>query len=248
MDAESRLTGRYGLRGKKELWKAETILRNFRRQARRLLSASGDQAVLETQQLLARLQRAGLIKSDATLDDVLGLKLENVLDRRLQTIVYKKGLANTPLQARQLITHGHICVAGTQVTVPSYMVLVEEEGEINHKEGSPFVSRLKIGEDGKPDGLMDPKPATVPKEPGEMAERTEAEGGTGEESPVETKSEEAPSKEKPEETSGEKPEEPPVEKQEASEVKEEKEEEAPAGPAEPAAPEAPAEDEKNGGE
>ncbi len=143
MDAEDELVRQYGLRGKKEIWRAETVLRTFRRQARRLLSASGDQAQKEAKQLLARLQRLGLIKPGATLDDILGLTIENVLDRRLQTVVYKKHLAKSPRQARQLITHGHIDVEGRRVTVPSYLVSVEEEGQLSHKPGSSFAERIK---------------------------------------------------------------------------------------------------------
>ena len=142
MDQEDKLIRRYGLRRKEEIWRAETVLRDFRRQARRLLAASGGQAEKETQQFLKRLRRLGLVKG-RDLDEVLGLIIENVLDRHLQAIVYKKGLAGTPRQARQLITHGHITVEGRRVTVPSYMVSVEEEGKISYSPHSSFAGRFK---------------------------------------------------------------------------------------------------------
>ncbi len=135
--AENKLLARYGLRRKEEIWKVETVLRGFRRNARRLLTASGSQAELETKQMLGRLRRLGLVKGDATLDNVLGLTVENVLDRRLQTLVYKKGMAKTPLQARQLVLHGHITVRGKRMTVPSYLVGVAEEAEIQCIGGVP---------------------------------------------------------------------------------------------------------------
>lgn len=142
MDQEDKLIRRYGLRRKEEIWRAETVLRDFRRQARRLLAASGEQAEKETQQFLGRLRRLGLIEG-GDLDEVLGLTIENILDRHLQAVVCKKGLARTPRQARQLITHGHITVEGRRVTVPSYMVSVEEEGRIGHSPGSSFVDKLR---------------------------------------------------------------------------------------------------------
>jgi len=138
IEAENKLLRKYGLRRKEEVWKTETLLRSFRRNARRLLAASGSQAELETKQMLERLKRLGLILSGATLDDVLGLTVENILERRLQTIVSKKGLAKTPLQARQLVLHGHIMISRKRVTVPSYLVPVIEEGEISLAPGSNF--------------------------------------------------------------------------------------------------------------
>ena len=138
IEAENKLLRKYGLRRKEEVWKTETLLRSFRRNARRLLAASGSQAELETKQMLERLKRLGLILSGATLDDVLGLTVENILERRLQTIVSKKGLAKTPLQARQLVLHGHVMISGKRVTVPSYLVYVKEEGEIGLAPGSNF--------------------------------------------------------------------------------------------------------------
>ena len=138
MDAEDKLLHKYGLRRKEEVWRTETLLRNFRRQARQLLAASGPQAELESKQLLSRLRRLGLVGEDAILDDVLGLNVENLLERRLQTIIHRKELAKTPPQARQLVLHGHIVIAGKQVMVPSYLVPLEEEGTIGYAKGSSF--------------------------------------------------------------------------------------------------------------
>ncbi|KUO43310.1 MAG: 30S ribosomal protein S4 [Hadesarchaea archaeon YNP_N21] len=139
MDAEDKLLRQYGLRRKQEIWRVETILRNFRRQARQLLAASGPQAELETKQLMSRIAKLGLIKEGATLDDVLGLTVKDLLERRLQTIVVKKKLARTPKHARQLIVHGKIAIAGRRVNVPSYLVPVDEEGEISMIEEAPKV-------------------------------------------------------------------------------------------------------------
>lgn len=138
IDAEGKLLSQYGLRQKEEIWRTQTLLRNFRQQARHLLAASGSQAELEAKQLLMRLRHLGLVGEGATLDDVLGLNIENLLERRLQTLIYRKGLAKTPQQARQLVLHGHIAIAGKQVSTPSYLVPLKEEGAIGYVEGSSF--------------------------------------------------------------------------------------------------------------
>jgi len=138
LDRERVIMKKYALKNKKELWRHETQLKEFRRRARRLLAARGKQAEIERQQLLQRLNRLGLLPVDAALDDVLSLTLEDVLDRRLQTLVFKKGLARTMRQARQLIVHGHIEVNGQVIRSPGYLVLKEEESTIVYNKNSPF--------------------------------------------------------------------------------------------------------------
>ena len=127
IEREKELIKKYGLKNKREIWKAETILRNFRRIARRLAAEKNEK--LE-KQLLNKLKRLGIMES-GNIDDVLNLTVEDILKRRLQTIVYLKGLAKTPKHARQLITHGHILISGRRVRFPSYMVPKEEEDKIS---------------------------------------------------------------------------------------------------------------------
>ncbi|RKX47455.1 MAG: 30S ribosomal protein S4 [Thermotogae bacterium] len=140
LDRERVLMQKYALKNKKELWKHETQLKNFRRRARRLLAARGKQAEIERAQLLQRLVRLGLLQEGAHLDDVLSLTIEDILERRLQTMVFKKGLSRTIKQARQLIVHGHIEVNGQIIRSPSYLVLKEEEDGITYAKTSPFAN------------------------------------------------------------------------------------------------------------
>ncbi|MHB8566762.1 MAG: 30S ribosomal protein S4 [Nitrososphaerales archaeon] len=131
------LLGNYGLRNKRELWRAQTKLSNYRKQARQLLAASSIVRGREEPKLLTHLARLGLIQSgQSTLDDVLSLTVENVLERRLQTLVWKRGLAKTQYQARQLIVHGHVALNNRRVTIPSYIVSPNEEGTLKYSEGS----------------------------------------------------------------------------------------------------------------
>lgn len=138
---ENELLKKYGLKNKREIWKAQTLLRKYRGQARELLAKvqTGDiQSKKESNQLLMHLNRINILPSNSTLDDVLALETESILGRRLQTLTYLKGFSSTPNQARQLITHGHILVGDHIVTIPGYIITKEEEGEISYSQFSPL--------------------------------------------------------------------------------------------------------------
>jgi small subunit ribosomal protein S4 len=124
------LLGIYGLRNKRELWKAQTELSGIRKQARRLLAASELVRNREEQKLIQSLLRKGLVGQGVTLDEVLTLSVEDMLSRRLQTIVYRNGGAVSPMQARQLIVHRHVKIGTRIVSVPGYPVKAEEERSI----------------------------------------------------------------------------------------------------------------------
>ena len=142
---EINLVGRYGLKNKEELWRAQSELRSYRREARSLLGrAQGDPeaAEREGQEFLDRLRRIGILDEEDTLDAILSLDVTDLLERRLQTVVYRKGLANTPEQARQFISHGHIVVGDSRVTRPSKKVAVGEENAVGFDETSPISDEL----------------------------------------------------------------------------------------------------------
>ncbi len=117
----------YGLRRKHEIWTTKETVRDFRRRAREL-NAIRDKS--KEQVLLDKVNKLGFVKANS-LDDILSLSLRHVLERRLQTLVFKKGLAKTVKQARQLIVHGHIAIAGKKATFPSILVSTSEESQIS---------------------------------------------------------------------------------------------------------------------
>jgi small subunit ribosomal protein S4 len=143
---EAILVKQYGLKSKKELWKAKTILRNLRKQSRDLqarLRTGEHQAKMETENLLCKCARIGLLPMEGTrLDDVLGLPDIALLDRRLQTVVYQKGLASTVGQARQFIVHGHVCIDEQKVTIPGYIVTRDDEDKIVLNPLSPIADEM----------------------------------------------------------------------------------------------------------
>lgn len=144
--AEVVIVNQFGLKNKTEVWKAQSVLRNFRKQARELqaLLRGGDaQAKREADALIAKCGRMGVLPLEgATLNDILVLKEEDILGRRLQTIVFEKGMASTIKQARQMIVHGHIFMNGHKVTVPGYIVLRNEEASIEYAPASPFTDEM----------------------------------------------------------------------------------------------------------
>ncbi len=130
IEAEKALREEYGLKNARELWGMQTLLRRIRREVRRLLSGKGAQTEERAAKLLSRAKRLFLQKQDASLDDLLSLNVKDILNRRLQSVVMKKGFAKTMHQARQFITHGHVGIAGRKVSAPSYMVSFDEESRV----------------------------------------------------------------------------------------------------------------------
>ncbi|MGC8570001.1 30S ribosomal protein S4 [Caldivirga sp.] len=121
--SELRLIGEYGLRNKKELWLARALLRSIKHRAREILSAPMEVREEAEKRLKDRLFRMGLINDvSMPLDSVLALDVTAILERRLQTIVYRKGMARSIHEARQLIVHGHISINGVRVRSPGYLV------------------------------------------------------------------------------------------------------------------------------
>ncbi|WXG42849.1 MAG: 30S ribosomal protein S4 [Promethearchaeati archaeon SRVP18_Atabeyarchaeia-1] len=145
--SEILLVGKYGLRNKREVWIARTLLGDFRRRAREVLSLSSAEKEEEEKGLMRRLRRLGLVSENANIDDVLDLTLPNILERRLQTIVYKLGLAKSVHQSRQLIVHGHIAIKGCATTSPGRLVGLEEEAQVTYAPGSPFMNRDLVKEE-----------------------------------------------------------------------------------------------------
>ncbi|MDK6028548.1 30S ribosomal protein S4 [Ignisphaera sp. 4213-co] len=146
LEAEIELLGTYGLRNKRELWIAETMLRRIKHLARSLLALPEDEREKRFHQLVTRLYNIGVLSTpNATITDILNLSVESILERRLQTIVWRKGLAKTIHQARQFIVHGHIAIRGRRVTSPGYLVSREDEKYINFYPNSPY-AKTKVVE------------------------------------------------------------------------------------------------------
>lgn len=130
LQEELKLQGQYGLRNKHELWRHKTTLSKARGIARSLISKPVEERAKMENELLAQLKKKGILQETAVLDNVLDLTIEDVLERRLQTIVFRKGLARTIFQSRQLITHGHVSINNSRVTIPGLLVPKADEATV----------------------------------------------------------------------------------------------------------------------
>jgi len=128
IDKEAKIKENFGLKNKKEIWKAEARIKSIREKAKNLISSDKK----EQESLFKRLKKIGLEVN--SIADVLSLDKEDYLGRRLQTIVLKKGFATTSKGARQLIVHKKILVNGRAINSPSYIVPVDLENKISVKE------------------------------------------------------------------------------------------------------------------
>ena len=145
-NAELRLLGEYGLRNKKELRRHYHMITKYRGLARQLLAQPEQERAILEQQLLTKLASIKVIADSADLDAVLDLAIEDVLKRRLQTLVFEGGLSRTPQQARQLIVHGNISIGDRKITSPSYLVSRSEESHIHYSPSSGFAETNMIAD------------------------------------------------------------------------------------------------------
>lgn len=163
----------FGLKNKKEIWKINSRLKTFAAHAKRLVALTGEQAEKEKMQLLQRINRLGLLDKGAVLEDILGLATKDLLERRLQTIVCRKGFSKSMKQARQFIVHGHVLIHGKKVTAPAYLVPTDEEQTIEFLKTSALadpehperrIEKTKVAEaEQKPE--KKPKKAAKKEEP-----------------------------------------------------------------------------------
>ena len=162
MDEENILVKKYGLKNKREIWKAKTAVSKLRRQAKSLIGQD-----MESQQaFFDKLNKNGM--NVTVIADVLGLTEEAIFERRLQTFLYKKGLANTVKHARQLIIHKNVLVDGVIVNVPSFVITKDLEDKIILKE-----KKTKIVEEEAPEEAEATAPQGAPSNEGKEDGNTE---------------------------------------------------------------------------
>ncbi len=130
------LSKEFGLRTRKEVLIADSFLKKYMDIAKRLIANTTPQGMKEKAQILGKLESLGLLPAGADLNTILGLEVKDVLNRRLQSVVYRQGLAKSMKQSRQFIVHRHIRIGEKEMTVPSYLVSLSEENGVNFREKS----------------------------------------------------------------------------------------------------------------
>lgn len=136
---ETELVKKYGLKNKTEVWRAKSTVGRFRQQARILLGSSGEEGEKKKNELVTKLNKLGVLQTKSV-EDILALTVSDLLERRLQTIVYRKGLSNTINQARQLVVHGHVLLGKNIIDIPRYPVLRGEEEKVGIVEGKQVIN------------------------------------------------------------------------------------------------------------
>lgn len=136
IESDKLLIRAYGLKNKKEIWKMDSKLESFKDQLRGAIADHEVQRKKERANTIKKIESLGLITPGAGEDDVLGLKVDDIMERRLQTVIFRKGLARSPKQARQFITHGHITVDGKPITAPAFLLTKKEEATVKFISGS----------------------------------------------------------------------------------------------------------------
>ncbi|MBW2980217.1 30S ribosomal protein S4 [Candidatus Woesearchaeota archaeon] len=197
IEEERTLFKEYGLKNKREIWKMHSILKKFYAQAKKLTTTKTKQSEIERSQLLAKLYSLALLDKDSKLEDVLTITIKDIMNRRLQTLVFKKNLARSIKQARQFITHSHIFVGGKNMTRPSYLISRDEEVSIN------FRAKSSLSNPDHPERFVEEKKPV--KKPEEKKEKKKS------------PKKKAPKKKKTEKKQEEKPKEEQKEKQEKTE-------------------------------
>ena len=166
IDEEKDLIKEYHFKNKQEIWKWTAKLRNFTRQAKRLIPLKTEQAEKEKLQLLTKLRLLGLLSETGDLDDVLGITLKDLLERRLQTLVFKQGFARSMKQSRQFIVHEHILIGGRKMTSPNYVVPKSDESSISFSMGSALHDEMH------PERIQEEKLAKKPSKEEKSAKKT----------------------------------------------------------------------------
>ncbi len=190
INEEKLLIKEYGLKNKKEIWKANSKLSTFKSQAKQLITRTDEQAVKEEKQFLDKLTRLNIVAASAKIEDILDLNIKDILERRLQTQAVRKGLARTTKQARQFIVHGHIQVKNKKMNIPSYLLTAEEESALT------FNPKSTINDEEHPERTILKKNEIVPENKSEDKEFLEKISKGAEEKKKDTKKkEEAPKKE-----------------------------------------------------
>lgn len=146
---DTTLKREYGLKNMRELWIATAELKKYRREARRLLSLSEEEREKDKVKILTKLNKLGIVDKDAAVDEILSLTVKHILERRLATIVLRKGLAYTMPQSRQLITHGFIAIGGKKISAPSYLVYKEQETIIAYAKPIDLSKKPPVMEEKK---------------------------------------------------------------------------------------------------
>ena len=202
IEANREVRKEYGLNRRKEILIAESFLKKYKNIAKKLIANQTAQGEKEGKQMMDKMQKLGLLQVGAELDDVLSLELKDILERRLQSLVFRKGFARSAKQARQFITHRHVKIGDKEITSPSYITSLEEESKIQFK-GNSSLSDEEHPERKNPEKEVVAEIKKDKEEIKESAEKKEEETKAKEVEPKQEEPQQAPAEETPAESTQE---------------------------------------------
>ena len=171
IEDEKVFTRDYALKNKKEIRRVEFELSKLKKLAKEMNQGAASNPE-EVTRFIEKLKAQGYLDVNATsLDEVLDIKVRNILERRLSNIIYKNKLARTPKQARQFVVHGHVKVAGKVINSPSYLVPLTLESTVE------FIDTSSLADENHPERKMEVEGIVqTTEELSEIPLKTEAEG------------------------------------------------------------------------
>ncbi|MEK6901420.1 MAG: 30S ribosomal protein S4, partial [Nanoarchaeota archaeon] len=140
IEESQKLRKEYGLANHTEILIASSFLKQYKDLAKKLIASTSVQGEKEKDQMMAKLSRLSLLTTGATLDHVLSLQLKDILERRAQSLLFRKGLARSMKQSRQFILHRHVRFGVKEITSPGHLVTLEEESQFSFRDVSPLAS------------------------------------------------------------------------------------------------------------
>src|SRR3989338_9094506 len=176
IDAERILKQEFGLKNKREIYIAQSFLKKYKNIAKKLIASRTVQAVKEKELVLTKLKKIGLLSASSGLDHILNLELKNILERRVQTLLFRHKLARTVHQARQFVTHRHVLIDNKEVTSPSRLLSLEEESKMVFKPSSSLSSDSHPERINTAQQIHDEAESVKAKEKGTKEEKEEDEG------------------------------------------------------------------------
>ena len=163
---ENKLLIKYGLKNKKEIWKADAKIKYFRTRAKSLITADPE----DQKKFLNKLNKIGLNIENVA--DVLALNKEDLLKRRLPSVLVGKKMANTSKQARQMVVHKRVKINNKTVNIPSYLIGIDEENLIS---GKNKVKKPKVVKEIKAEEKTEEIPVVKERDENKETEQEEIE-------------------------------------------------------------------------
>lgn len=94
-------------------------------------------------------QFLNVFKKAKTMSGITGDNMLNLLERRLDNVVYRLNMAATRAQARQAVRHGHVSINGRKASIPSMLVSADDKITVREKDSSKRLIKEQVAAGGR---------------------------------------------------------------------------------------------------